>query len=124
LRALAVPALAASTAAVASPTISAAVPLADSREAMVARAEQIVELLGTCFIRQGWKLDAERAAQFVESVRTFDENDGDCPKFRMVLDWMRAPGQSLDWLHDGDVGGLITGKAAMRAKVGVPEVTQ
>jgi len=31
------------------------------REAMVARAKQIVELLGTCGIRNGWSFDHERA---------------------------------------------------------------
>jgi hypothetical protein len=114
-------ALAASTAvAVAAPTISSAATVlpADSREAMVARAEQLVEVLGTCFVREGWKFDAERGAQFVESVRTFDENDGNCPKFEMVLDWMHDHGQSLDWLADGDAAGLITCRAATRATVG------
>jgi hypothetical protein len=99
---------------------AAAAPAIDSREAMVIRAQQMVDLLGTCYVREGWKLDAERAALFVESVRTFDENDGDCPKFRIVLDWMHDHGQSLDWLADGDIAGLITARAVLRATVGVP----
>jgi hypothetical protein len=102
------------------PSEAAAAPAIESREAMVARAEQLVGLLGRYYIRDGWKLDAERAAQFVESVRTFDENDGDCPKFRMALDWMHDHGQSLDWLFDGDPSGLITGSAAVRATTGTP----
>jgi hypothetical protein len=95
-------------------------PAIDSREAMVARAEQLVGLLGNCYVREGWKLDAERAAQFVESVRTFDENWGECPKFRMTLDWMHDHGQSYDWLFDGDPAGLITRSAAALATTGTP----
>jgi hypothetical protein len=117
LPALALPAAVLPAAAL--PTAAAA-PAIDSREAMVIRAQQMVDLLGTCYVREGWKLDAERGAQFVESVRTFDENDGDCPKFRIVLDWMHDHGQSLDWLVDGDVAGLITARAALRATVGPP----
>jgi hypothetical protein len=117
LPALALPAAALPAAAL---PIAAAAPAIDSREAMVIRAQQMVDLLGTCYVREGWKLDAERGAQFVESVRTFDENDGDCPKFRTVLDWMHDHGQSLDWLVDGDSAGLITARAALRATVGPP----
>jgi hypothetical protein len=95
-------------------------PSADSREAMVARAKQIVELLSTCLVREGWKLDAERAAQFLESVRDFDGNDGDCRKFTMVRDWLYDHGQSLDWLHNGDVSSLIVGEAAMRGAASAP----
>jgi hypothetical protein len=115
----AVPALATALPAIL-PSEAAAAPTIDSREAMVVRAKQIVDVLGTCYVRKGWKLDAERAAQFVENVGTFDEDDGTCPKFRMVLDWMHDHGQSLDWLVDGDVAGLITARAALRATVGTP----
>ena len=81
----------------------------DDRAAMVARAEQIVEVLGTCFVREGWHeaFDHKRAARFVENVRMFDEHDGDDPRFRQLLAWMRDHGQSLDWLFDGDVEPLI-----------------
>jgi hypothetical protein len=71
---------------------------------MVARAEQMVDLLGG----DGWKLDAERAAQFIESVRTFDDIGLDCPKFKIVRNWMRDHGQSLDWLLYGDVTWLLS----------------
>jgi hypothetical protein len=116
--ATALPALALPAAAL--PT--AAAPAVDSRDSMVIRAQQMVDLLGTCYVREGWKLDADRAAQFVESVGTFDEDNGECPKFRMVLDWMHDHGQSLDWLADGDIAGLITARAALRATVGDAEL--
>jgi hypothetical protein len=119
LPALAMPAAVLPAAAL--PTV-AAVPAIDSREAMVIRAQQMVDLLGTCYVREGWKLDVERAAQFVESVRTFDENRGECPKFSVVLDWMHDHGQSFDWLVDGDPTGLITARAAQRATVGDAEL--
>jgi hypothetical protein len=102
------------------PSEAIAAPAIESREAMVARAEQLVGLLGSCYVCEGWKLDADRASQFVESVRTFDENWGECPKFRMTLDWMHDHGQSLDWLFDGDPAGLITSSAAALATTGTP----
>jgi len=98
----------------------AAAPAIDSREAMVVRAKQIVDVLGSCYVREGWKLDAERAAQFVESVGTFDEDDGACPKFEMALDWMEDHGQSLDWLFLGRIDETIATLAALRATVGTP----
>ncbi|MGA8321931.1 MAG: hypothetical protein WB774_14220 [Xanthobacteraceae bacterium] len=62
------------------------------RAGMVARAEQIVDRLSTCYVRESWheSFDRQRAAQFVESVRrfdeNFDENDGECKHFRTMLD--------------------------------------
>jgi hypothetical protein len=100
--------------------LPAATPAIDSREAMVARAQQLVQVLGNSYVREGWKLDAARAAQFVECVRTFDEHDGECPKFVMVRDWMHDHGQSSDWLIDGDVGDMIATRAAVRASAGTP----
>jgi hypothetical protein len=46
-----------------------------SRAACLARAEQVVKLLSTCYIREGWheSFDRDRAAQFIENLRTFDE---------------------------------------------------
>jgi hypothetical protein len=102
------------------PTEAAATPAIDSPEATVARAQQLVEILGNCYIREGWKLDGDRAAKFVENVRTFDEHDGECPKFRMVLDWMHDHGQSLDWLFTGDIGGIIATQTALKAPGGTP----
>ena len=112
--AAALPALAVSAVAGA----AAAVP-ADGidRAGMVARAEQIVDLLSNCYIREGWHelFDRQRAAEFIESVRRFDENNGECKHFTTWLRWMSDHGQSLDWLTTGDVGSFITGAAAVSA---------
>ena len=58
-------------AAFAAPTIAATLP-ADivDRAGMVARAKQIVEILGCCYVREGWHefFDKQHAGQFVESV--------------------------------------------------------
>ena len=71
---------------------------------MVARAKQIVDVLGTCHVRDGWhfSFDRARAASFIASVAQFDEKDGECEHFHAVLSWMRDHGQSLDWIFDGD----------------------
>lgn len=81
----------------------AASPFTD-REAEIARAEKIVDTLTP------WGIDANRAAQFIECVRTYDPQDGWDPKLVFVLEWMseHAP-QSLDWLFWGDAKGQILG---------------
>lgn len=84
-----------------------------SRVACIARAEHIVALLDDCYIREGWHeaFDRQGAARFLESVRTFDEHDGDDPRFTEILEWTRDHGQSLDWLFQGDVRGMVAGQA-------------
>lgn len=74
----------------------AASPITD-REAEIARAEKIVDTLTP------WGIDANRAAQFIDCVRTYDPQDSWDPKFLFVFEWMseHAP-QSLDWLLWGD----------------------
>jgi hypothetical protein len=104
--AAAVPALAEQAPAIAADAID--------RAGMVARAEQIVDLLSNRYIRKGWNeaFDHQRAAQFVESVRRFDPSDGECEHFTSMLKWMSDHGQSLDWLATGDADSFITGAAA------------
>lgn len=97
------------------PTDTAAAPQLDSREAMVARAKQISDLLGTCYIRKGWSFDKARAAAILESICRLDDEDGDGEHFQAVRDWTYDHGQSLDWLLFGDPSGMITGSAALCA---------
>jgi hypothetical protein len=80
-----------------------------SRAAGIARARHIVELLSDRFIRDGWheSFDRERAARFIENMHTFDEDDGADPRFQEVLEWVHDHGQSLDWLFDGGLVGMI-----------------
>lgn len=85
---------------------------AEKRGAMVARAEQIVALLGTCHVIEGWRLNEQRAALFLENMRTFDERNGDDPRFTEILAWVGDHGQSLDWIFAADPSSLICGAAA------------
>jgi hypothetical protein len=85
-------------------------PIGDtSRAAGVVRAKHVVDLLSDRFIRDGWHetFDRERAARFIENMRTFDDDDGADPRFQEVIAWVRDHGQSLDWLWDGDLVGMI-----------------
>jgi hypothetical protein len=84
------------------------------RAAIVVRAEYIVGVLSECFVCQGWheSFDRERAALFLENMRTFDFADGDDPRFHDVLEWTFDHGQSLDWLFQGSPGGMIARSAA------------
>jgi len=71
---------AASVPALALPAVVAAAPTAPdaTREsAIVVRAEQIVDLLRTRRICEGWKLDKVRADQFLQNVRRLDLKAGD-----------------------------------------------
>jgi hypothetical protein len=46
----------------------------DGRAASVVRAQYIVETLSTRYIREGWheNFDRERAARFIENMRTYE----------------------------------------------------
>jgi hypothetical protein len=90
-------------------------PIGDtSRAAGVARAQHVVDLLSDRFIRDGWHeaFDRERAAQFIENMRTFDDDDGADPRFQEVIRWIRDHGQSFDWLLWGDPAGMICRSAS------------
>jgi len=42
------------------------------RAAILARAEQMVEFLSTRYVRAGWSFDQQRAARFLDAIRTLD----------------------------------------------------
>jgi hypothetical protein len=88
-------------------------PAADSKEATIARAEQMVELLRSRFIHDGWKLDEKRAAAFLDSVRKLDPEDGDA--MLPIVEWVSDHRQSLDWIFQGDAGVMICRLAAISA---------
>jgi hypothetical protein len=107
----------ASATAVASPIETPKAPLPaeiDSSAAMIARAEQIVEVLGDRFVCDGWHehFNQQRASAFLDAARRVDYSADDDPATAMVLAWSREHGQSLDWLFDGDPVGLICSAAA------------
>jgi len=122
LPALAVPAVTASTAvAVATPTISPDTqPHIDSLQAIAARAEQLVDVLATRYVREGWAFDHDRAARFLQYVRHLDATVGNTDREGETIKWVLDHGQSPDWLFYGDVSDLITGQAATRATIGTP----
>jgi hypothetical protein len=105
-------ALVASTAALPAAVALSLPAAADDKAAAVARAEQIVELLRTGYVAEGWQLDEQRAAHFLESMRGLDSGDGDTPEMRTVLKWTADHGQSLDWIFRGDLGVMICAAAA------------
>jgi hypothetical protein len=80
-----------------------------SKKSVVARAEQIVDVLRDGFESEGWNLDRARAAKFLENVR---QSRGDEPLSEEILSWMQDHGQSLDWLFAGDARCMIAGLAA------------
>lgn len=88
--------------------------IADDRAAIVARAEQIVELLRSR-LPTAPRFDERRAALFLENIRTFDEHNGDDPRFTAVLEWVGDHNQSLDWIFAGDPSGMICRLAAQVA---------
>jgi len=83
-----------------------------SRAASITRAEYIVHRLTT----YGIPFDQERAALFLENMQTFDEDDGNDPRFTEVLAWMRDHHQSLDWLFIGDPTRSIISPEMARAQ--------
>jgi hypothetical protein len=105
-------ALVASTAAIPAAAALSLPAAADDKAAAVARAEQIVELLRTRYVAEGWQLDVQRAAHFLDSMRRLDYADGDSPEMTTVLEWTADHGQSLDWIFRGDAGGMICSGAA------------
>ena len=80
------------------------------RQAIIARAEQLVEILGDRVVCAGWHehFDQRRAAAFLDAVRREDYNAeyGD-EATEIVNDWVAGHGQSFDWLYRGDPSGLI-----------------
>jgi hypothetical protein len=76
------------------------------------RAEQIVELLSTCYVREGWKINKAAAKRALAFVRGYAKDGSDPDDGRKAaLDFFHSHGQSLDWVFCGDIGGMICGLA-------------
>jgi hypothetical protein len=94
-----------------------------NREAIFARAEQMVEILRDRFVCEGWHegFDQQRASEFLDSVRQQDYSAEDDPKLATITTWVSDHGQSLDWLYCGDPSGLISKTAARsRSAAAIP----
>ena len=89
--------------------IAPAAPILDrSPAASLARAEQVVTLLRTCYIREGWKIDDEAAEVALAYCRRYAADGSDPDEERMAaIDFFLSHGVSIDWVFGGDVGGLI-----------------
>jgi hypothetical protein len=84
----------------------------DRPAASLPRAEQIVELLSTCYVREGWTIDKAAAKRALAYVRKYAKDGSDPDEGRRVaMDFFHSHGQSLDWVFCGDIGGMICGLA-------------
>jgi len=97
---------------------------ATSREATIARAEKVVELLGDCHIREGWRFDKKWGAHFIDALQSWDFNDTEGQEFQVIVDWINGHGQSLDWIIRGDPCSLICGAAAASNPITVSAVVR
>jgi len=106
-----------STAAIAAAPAVAAPPnspdVVIDHRAILARVEEIIDLLRTRHIRDGWKMDEEGATRalayfrrHVDGPRVKDE-DEDTSQYYQAVEFFRSHGQSLDWIHDGNPSGMI-----------------
>ena len=88
--------------------VTAAAPLVDGssvsgRRASLARAEEIVSLLRTSYVRDGWQIDEAFAERMLAFFRKYAE-DGSEPddERKVAFDFLHGYGQSLDWVLWGD----------------------
>jgi hypothetical protein len=84
------------------------------KAATIRRAQKIVDVLGGRYVREGWNeaFDKERAAKFLEAVRSEDYTADNDPAGAVVSAWMRDHNQSFDWLYSGNPGVMLCGAAA------------
>src|ERR1700722_17786495 len=98
------------------PTVTSAMPSDPDgldRSGALARMEQVVDLLRTCYVREGWKIDNEAAERALAFMRQFAKDGSEPDDGReATLDFLHSHGQNLDWVFCGDVGGMICGSAA------------
>ncbi|MET4801228.1 hypothetical protein [Bradyrhizobium sp. LB11.1] len=92
-------------------------PLAIDNETILARVEQIVGFLRTCYIHEGWKMDEQGATLTLDYFRrqvhgpAFKDEDEDTAALYQAQQFLSSHGQSLDWVHDGNPIGMICGGA-------------
>jgi hypothetical protein len=81
--------------------------------AVLARVEQIVDLLRTCHVRDGWKLDEEGAERTLRYFRRMAKGGReDHHEFTAANKFLYRNGQSLDWVILADPRGMICNAAA------------
>src|SRR5947208_1749242 len=88
-------------------------PPAIDHKAILARVEQIVDLLRTRYICEGWKMDEHGAARALDYFRrhiegppAFKDEDEETSAYHQALEFFSSHGQNLHWIHDGSPGGM------------------
>jgi hypothetical protein len=90
--------------------------------AILARAQQMVDLLRTCYVCEGWHgkgLDepaAERMLQYFRRQADGAPEDDQDPEWEAAIAFFFDHGQSLDWILVGNPGSMICGAAARSAR--------
>jgi hypothetical protein len=92
-----------------STAIAAPVDLNGSSGDMLARAEEVVSILRTWNVCEGWKLDEVRAEHF---LKYFRDGAPDNDRWQEAAAWIHEHGQSIDWIAMGNVVNLVAGAAA------------
>ena len=93
------------------PSISASADV--SPTAALKRAEEMVDILRTCFVRQDWKVDQVAAERALAYCRANAANGADPDDEReAAFDFFSSHGQSLDWVLLGRHDVMICGLAA------------
>jgi hypothetical protein len=84
--------------------------------AILERFEQIIDLLRTCHVREGWRLDEEGAERTLRYFRRMAKGGReDHHEFTAAREFLYRNGQSLDWVILGDPRGMICHAAAQSA---------
>jgi hypothetical protein len=85
----------------------------EENRAILARVEQIFDLLRTCHVREGWRLDEEGAERTLRYFRRMAKGGRDNKaEWGAATDFLHRNGQSLDWVILGNPGGMICHAAA------------
>jgi hypothetical protein len=78
------------------------------RPGALKRMEQVVELLRTCYVREGWTIDNEAAERALAFMRQYAKDGSEPDDGReATLDFLHSHGQSLDSVFCGDVGVMV-----------------
>jgi hypothetical protein len=105
---IAVSATAAAAIPVASPTIAADAHA--DLPAQIARLEEAINLLRTCHVCEGWKMDEEGAERALRYVRAGCPDDED--EWAATRHFLGSHNISMDWIFCGDVRVMICSAAA------------
>ncbi|MDB5620429.1 hypothetical protein [Tardiphaga sp.] len=90
----------------------------ESPAAALVRAEHMMDVLRTSYVCDGWQLSEPAAALVIQFCRRrADGKRTTDAQFQPVVEFFHAHGQCLNWLFMGDVGGMITSKAALATKM-------